>query len=81
EAGGTWLGVSSDGLFAALTNNRDQHKPPARKTRGEMVARFLCGSLPIEVYLDVVNGRSFEYAGFNLLVGYREEMWHLNAYL
>ncbi|KAF6693465.1 NRDE family protein [Pseudomonas sp. EKM23D] len=79
EAGGTWLGVSADGRFAALTNIRDPHQPPARKSRGELVARFLSGSLPIDQYLAEVNGRSIEYAGFNLLVGTREEMWHYNA--
>lgn len=26
-----------------------------------------------------VNGRSIEYAGFNLLVGTRDELWHYNA--
>ncbi|MCF5720427.1 NRDE family protein [Pseudomonas syringae] len=79
EAGGTWLGVNTDGRFAALTNIRDPHQPPARKSRGELVARFLNGSLPIDDYLADVNGRSIEYAGFNLLVGTRDELWHYNA--
>ncbi|WP_242169928.1 MULTISPECIES: NRDE family protein [unclassified Pseudomonas] len=79
EAGGTWLGVNADGRFAALTNIRDPHQPPARKSRGELVARFLNGSLPIDDYLADVNGRSIEYAGFNLLVGTRDELWHYNA--
>ena len=43
EAGGTWLGVGANGRFAALTNIRDPHQPPARKSRGELVARFLSG--------------------------------------
>ena len=79
EAGGTWLGVNTDGRFAALTNIRDPHQPPARKSRGELVARFLSGSLPIDDYLADVNGRSIEYAGFNLLVGTRDALWHYNA--
>ena len=78
EAGGTWLGVNADGRFAALTNIRDPHQPPARKSRGELVARFLSGSLPIDQYLADVNGRSIEYAGFNLLVGTLDELWHYN---
>jgi len=72
-------GVNADGRFAALTNIRDPHQPPARKSRGELVARFLSGSLPLEQYLAEINGRSIEYAGFNLLVGTREELWHYNA--
>lgn len=79
EAGGTWLGVSAEGRFAALTNIRDPHQPPSRKSRGELVARFLAGSLSIDDYLADVNGRSIEYAGFNLLVGTQNELWHYNA--
>ncbi|KTC44335.1 hypothetical protein AO262_29055 [Pseudomonas fluorescens ABAC62] len=81
EAGGTWLGVNADGRFAALTNIRDPHQPPARKSRGELVAGFLSGSLPADEYLADVNARSIEYAGFNLLVGTQDELWHYNANL
>ena len=79
EAGGTWLGVGAHGRFAALTNIRDPHQPPARKSRGELVARFLTGDLSIDDYLADVVGRSLEYAGFNLLVGNSNELWHFNA--
>ena len=79
EAGGTWLGVGADGRFAALTNIRNPHQPPARKSRGELVARFLTGEMPIDQYLADVVGRSLEYAGFNLLIGNRQELWHYNA--
>jgi uncharacterized protein with NRDE domain len=79
EAGGTWLGIGADGRFAALTNIRNPHQPPARKSRGELVARFLTGELPIDQYLADVVGRSLEYAGFNLLIGNRQELWHYNA--
>lgn len=79
EAGGTWLGIGADGRFAALTNIRNPHQPPARKSRGELVARFLTGELPMDQYLADVVGRSLEYAGFNLLIGNRQELWHYNA--
>jgi uncharacterized protein with NRDE domain len=79
EAGGTWLGIGANGRFAALTNIRDPHQPPARKSRGELVARFLSGDIPIDDYLNDVVGRSVEYAGFNLLVGNNHELWHFNA--
>ena len=79
EAGGTWLGVGANGRFAALTNIRDPHQPPARKSRGELVARFLTGDMPIDDYLGDVVARSLEYAGFNLLVGNANELWHFNA--
>ncbi|WP_095083608.1 NRDE family protein [Pseudomonas sp. Irchel s3h17] len=79
EAGGTWLGIGADGRFAALTNIRNPHQPPARRSRGELVARFLTGETPITEYLADVVGRSMEYAGFNLLVGNLHELWHYNA--
>jgi len=37
------------------------------------------GSRAIDDYWADVNGRSIEYAGFNLLVGTRDELWHYNA--
>jgi len=79
EAGGTWLGVGAGGRFAALTNIRDPHQPPARRSRGELVARFLTGKIAIDQYLADVAARSVEYAGFNLLVGTADELWHYNS--
>ncbi|SEM82478.1 Uncharacterized conserved protein, contains NRDE domain [Pseudomonas sp. ok272] len=79
EAGGTWLGIGPGGRFAALTNIRNPHQPPARKSRGELVARFLTGERPIAEYLDDVIGRSVDYAGFNLLLGDPHELWYYSA--
>ncbi|MHC8347269.1 NRDE family protein [Pseudomonas sp. RT6P73] len=79
EAGGTWLGIGANGRFAALTNIRDPHQPPSRKSRGELVAGFLLGNMPIDDYLNDVVRRSLEYAGFNLLIGNTNELWHFNA--
>ncbi|MCW8274629.1 NRDE family protein [Pseudomonas sp. PCH199] len=79
EAGGTWLGVGANGRFAALTNIRDPHRPPGRKSRGELVARFLTGEITIDDYLTDVVARSPEYGGFNLLIGNNHELWHFNA--
>ncbi|WP_131107983.1 NRDE family protein [Pseudomonas sp. Sample_10] len=79
EAGGTWLGVGANGRFAALTNIRDPHRPPGRKSRGELVAGFLSGDVSIDDYLTDVVARSPEYGGFNLLVGNKNELWHFNA--
>jgi uncharacterized protein with NRDE domain len=79
EAGGTWLGVGANGRFAALTNIRDPHQPPGRRSRGELVADFLSKKMPIDDYLDDVVARSPEYGGFNLLIGNNNELWHFNA--
>lgn len=68
EAGGTWLGVTRGGRFAALTNFRNpaSHQAGA-PSRGQLVAGFLAGTMGIDTYLDEpVSGH---YNGFNLLLG------------
>ena len=69
--GGTWLGLSRDGRFAALTNYRD---PQAFRrdapTRGTLVADYLMGpALAPLHYLAQVAARGAAYNGFNLMVG------------
>lgn len=73
EAGGTWMGITRNGRFAALTNFRDpaRHKPDA-PSRGHLVADFLTGTQPIDAYLDGLAGAS--YNGFNLLLGDGERL-------
>lgn len=68
EAGGTWLGVTRNGRFAALTNYRDpaRHRPGA-PSRGKLVADFLTGDAGIDPYLDSLDPGAFN--GFNLLLG------------
>ena len=79
EAGGTWLGINAGGRFAALTNIREPGKPPGRRSRGELVARFLTQELSVDEYLREIAARSTEYSGFNLLVGDREHLYFLNS--
>ena len=68
EAGGTWLGLTRTGRFAALTNFRDpsSHRPDA-VSRGRLVAGFLAGDATIDAYLDAL--KPADYNGFNLLLG------------
>ena len=80
EAGGTWLGVGANGRFAALTNIREPHKPPSRRSRGELVSDFLSGNQSIGEYFADVGRRSVEYAGFNLLLGTGDQLWHYNSW-
>ncbi|MEB0042137.1 NRDE family protein [Pseudomonas sp. MH10] len=79
EAGGTWLGVGNHGRFAALTNIRDPNHPLGRRSRGELVSRFLTGEQPTEEYLAEVAGRAGEYGGFNLLLGTADSLFYLSA--
>lgn len=73
EAGGTWLGITRTGRFAALTNYRDpaSHKSTA-PSRGRLVADFLAGDTSIDAYLDSLSPA--DYNGFNLLLGDRDRL-------
>lgn len=69
EAGGTWLGVTRSGRFAAVTNFReDPPSPLPPRSRGELTANFLNGEASCEEYLAGVAVMANEYRGFNLIV-------------
>jgi len=82
-ADGTWMGVTRQGRFAALTNFREpQQSPtsaPAAPTRGKLVSDFLLGTMPAEDYLADLTQRASVYNGFNLLCGNLEtSLWHFS---
>jgi uncharacterized protein with NRDE domain len=69
QAGGTWLGVSSTGRMAALTNHRDPtHMLADAPSRGKLVSAFLQSDTPAQDYLSELAGRARHYNPFNLLV-------------
>lgn len=77
EKMGTWMGVTTSGRFAALTNYRDPSEQAAgKRTRGELVADFLKGSDRPETYLQKMAQRRLEYPGYNLLAGDLEELYY-----
>lgn len=79
EAGGTWLGIGPDRRIAALTNIRRPGQPPARRSRGDLVAGFLTAQMSIDDYLQGVTDRLDEYAGFNLLLGDGQRLCYLHS--
>ena len=67
---GTWLGVTKEGKFAAITNYRDPASWKAdAPSRGKLVSRYLTGSAGPEKYLRNVVKKADIYNGFNLLLG------------
>ena len=69
EAGGTWLGVSREQRFAALTNYREGGKQSVgARSRGALVADFLSGKTSPVAYLTQVAATAADYNGFNLFV-------------
>ena len=70
EAGGTWLGITLDGRFAALTNYRNPaDKKSGAPSRGLLVSDFLTGKTAPMEYLQGVEQHAVNYNGFSLLVG------------
>ncbi len=69
EAGGTWMGITRSGRFAAITNYRDpaRHRADAR-SRGQLVRGFLESRSPALAWLQAMAGDGAAYNGFSLLV-------------
>ena len=81
RAGGTWMGITKDGRFAAITNVR---APDEKRTdvpsRGALVSDFLTGQAAPGDYVARLAERAHHYNGFNLLVGDAETLiWYSNA--
>lgn len=69
QAAGTWLGITRDLRFAAVTNFRDARSlQPGARSRGELTSDFLRGTVPAPRYLEEVSRRAGDYGGFNLFV-------------
>jgi len=67
KAGGSWLGVSSEGRVAFLTNYRETGSDPGKRSRGFLVKEFLEGRR--EAYDFCRDLHLEDYNGFNLVVG------------
>jgi uncharacterized protein with NRDE domain len=67
---GTWLGVTTTGRIAAVTNFRDP-KPYKEKapSRGNLVRDYLTGDDPPQRYLEQIKTNGYRYNGFNLIAG------------
>lgn len=79
EAGGTWLGVTRQGRFAALTNFRDpQRILQGAPSRGDLVSRYLRGSELPQEFLQWLAPVAANYSGFNLVIGDRESLWYFS---
>ncbi|MBP9714538.1 MAG: NRDE family protein [Sterolibacterium sp.] len=81
QAGGTWLGLTRTGRFAALTNYREVALPDATPatpanpathealSRGQLVSDFLQGSLSAPDYLAQIATQAQKYRAFSLICG------------
>nr|XP_008505814.1 PREDICTED: transport and Golgi organization 2 homolog isoform X2 [Equus przewalskii] len=67
KEGGTWLGISTRGKLAALTNYLQPRLDPDARGRGELVAHFLTTDMDSLTYLKKVSAEGHLYNGFNLI--------------
>lgn len=73
QEGGTWLGVTKEGRWAALTNYREPNAPKGVLSRGHLVAEFLKGHDEPLAYVQELATQNEQYSGFNLVVGTRNQ--------
>ena len=80
QGGGTWIGITRSGRFAAITNIRaPSEKREDAPTRGLLVSNFLTGDASPQEYVESIAGDAQRYNGFNLLVGDRSSLvWYSN---
>uniref|UniRef100_A0A8D0LD59 Transport and golgi organization 2 homolog n=1 Tax=Sus scrofa TaxID=9823 RepID=A0A8D0LD59_PIG len=67
KEGGTWLGISTRGKLAALTNYLQPRLDPDARGRGELVSHFLTTDMDSLSYLKKVSKEGHLYNGFNLI--------------
>jgi uncharacterized protein with NRDE domain len=77
KGGGTWMGITRNGRFAAITNFREpenirQNLP----SRGFLVRNFLETDSSPENYLKMIKKIGDRYNGFNLLVGTHDGIFY-----
>ncbi len=81
QEGGTWLGVTRTGRFAAITNYRD---PSLRKdqavSRGFLVSDYLRSDVHAQSYIERIRGAIGSYNDFNLLLGDPENIYYLSSH-
>jgi len=77
RAGGTWLAITKQGRWAALTNfRRAKSWRDDAPSRGHLVSDFLKGDMSPAAYLASLLPRAKAFNGFNLLVADRASVWY-----
>lgn len=78
-AGGTWLGVTHDRRFAAVTNYREpiQEQTPGNRSRGMLPMGFLDSDASPLSWLEKLVPNQDQYGGFNMLVSDGNELCYM----
>jgi len=77
--GGTWLGFTRSGRFAAVSNYRETSAALSRgPSRGHLVANYLLGDESPTTYLKRVAAEGARYPGFNLIAGDSDALYYFS---
>ena len=76
QAGGTWLGITRTGRFAAITNYREPQAPELQLeySRGHLVRDFLIGETSPGGHAGLLHEQGAAYRGYNLLLGDTDQL-------
>lgn len=76
-AGGTWMGATTGGRYALVTNFREPGRQiTGAPSRGALVEDFLRGALSPADYMAATHAAGQAYNGFNLIVGDARGAWY-----
>ncbi len=82
QANGTWMGLSRNGRFAAVTNYRYVPEggtiETAELSRGDLVTAFLSSPLSASQWAQSIAATAKDFGGFNLLIYDGAELVYLN---
>lgn len=79
QAGGTWMGITKLGRFAAITNFRDlKNQMTDAPSRGHLTLDFLVSDFSPEEYYNKLKPTINKYNGFNLLLGSVDELYYFS---
>jgi uncharacterized protein with NRDE domain len=81
QAGGTWMGITKQGRFAAVTNFRDlKNIKEGAPSRGTLTLDFLTDNISAEEYYENIKSSLKDYNGFNLILGSFDELFYFSTH-
>lgn len=79
QAGGTWMGITRKGKFAAITNFRDlKNNRNDAPSRGYLTLDFLVNDVTPEEYYNGLKSDLKDYNGFNLILGDTNQLYYFS---
>jgi uncharacterized protein with NRDE domain len=80
QAGGTWLGITRQGRFAAITNYREpqNNEPLPKKSRGHLIRDYLLDAQTPNAFAGLLQEQGDEFSGFNALLGSPETLVYVS---